>query len=342
MSNARGEEHPLISVIIPMRNEELYIERCVASLVAQDYPASRLEILFVDGSSTDATRAIVRDYCSRFSHLRLLENPRRVVPTALNIGLREAKGEIIVRVDGHCVLAPDYVSRCVERLQRTDAANVGGPMRAAGDGWLAAAIALATSSRFGIGNARFHYSNEEEYVDTVYLGAYRREVFDRIGLFDEELVRNQDDEFNYRLRAAGGKILLSPAIRSQYFGRHRLRDLFRQYFQYGLWKVRVAQKHPRSLLPRHLVPGLFVLGVGGFVLAGTFSRWARLVLAAVGGAYLTAATVFAARAVAGRDRRLLPATVAAFLCLHFGYGSGFLAGLARLLRTRGRLWISGR
>lgn len=337
-----AERLPYVSIIIPARNEQTQVARCLDALVAQDYPLDRIEILFVDGCSADGTREIVANYGRRCPQIRLLDNPRRIVPAALNIGLRQAKGAVIIRVDGHCVVARDYVTQCVKRLLETGADNVGGPMRAIGQGYVAVAIALATSSPFGVGNARFHYSRCEEYVDTVYLGAYRREVFDRIGLFDEELVRNQDDELNYRLRAAGGKILLSPTIRSYYFGRTRLRDLFHQYFQYGYWKIRVAQKHPRALRPRHLAPAAFVLLIAGLGLAGIASRRARIAGVAVGAAYAMAAVGFAARATSDHRRRHLPAVVAAFACLHLGYGAGFLAGLVNLLHRGRRRRIDGR
>jgi glycosyltransferase involved in cell wall biosynthesis len=331
---------PFVSVIVPARNEAAGIARCLDALVAQDYPVDRLEILFVDGMSSDATRAIVADYGRRHAQIRVLDNPRGIVPSALNIGLREARGEIIVRVDGHCVVAPDYISACVDRLRATRADNVGGRMHAAGDDYMAKAIAIATSSPFGIGNSRFHYSQAEEYVDTVYLGAYRREVFERIGGFDEELVRNQDDELNYRLRAAGGRILLSPAIKSRYYGRGRLSDLFRQYYQYGFWKVRVAQKHRRALLPRHYAPAAFVLTKALLWLAAPFDRRMRRLAGAATTIYLVAAAVFAFRASAGHGHRYAPAILGAFFCLHFGYGVGFLAGLLKLLRAGGKPWTA--
>jgi len=188
----------------------------------------------------------------------MLDNPKKIVPTGMNIVLQQAKGEIIIRVDGHTIIAPDYVRQCVDALHRTDADNVGGKMRAQGESIFGQCVSIATSSPFGVGGARFHYSDKEEWVDTVYMGAWKREIFENVGLFDEELVRNQDDEFNYRLRSQGWKILLSPKIKSQYFCRSSPQSLWKQYFQYGFWKVRVLQKHPFQMRPRQFVPAIFV------------------------------------------------------------------------------------
>ena len=181
------------------------------------------------------------------------------MPTGLNLALAAAEGEIIVRVDGHTNIEADYVRWCVEALERTGATNVGGRMDAVGRGRFGEAVAAATSSPFGVGGARFHYSNTEEWADTVYMGAWPRWVFEEIGLFDEELVRDQDDEFNYRLREHGGRILLSPKIKSVYSNRSNPLALWKQYFQYGFWKVRVLQKHPKQMRPRQFAPPLFAL-----------------------------------------------------------------------------------
>ncbi|HEM62625.1 MAG TPA: glycosyltransferase family 2 protein, partial [Chloroflexi bacterium] len=212
-------DRPLVSVIVAMRNEERFIERCLDSLMEQDYPQELLEVLVVDGRSTDASREIVQAKQQTMTSLLLLDNERRVSPVAFNIGIREARGEILTIISAHSYLAPDYISRCVDYLNTADADCVGGPIQTVGEGDVARAIALAMSSPFGVGDALFRYSQEETYVDTLAFGAYRREVFERVGLFDEELVGSEDDEFNYRLRSAGGKLLLTPAIRSFYHGR---------------------------------------------------------------------------------------------------------------------------
>ena len=315
-----------VTVILPVRNEARHIGRCLDAVLAQDYARDRVQVLVVDGMSEDGTREIVAKRAARDTRVTLLDNPERIVPSALNRGIRAACGDVIVRVDGHTVIAPDYVRRCVEALSATHADNVGGPMQAIGETYIARAIALATSSRFGVGGASFHYADRPCSVDTLYMGAYRREVFDRIGLFDEELVRNQDDEFNFRLIEAGGKIWLDPKIRSTYYSRSTLRALWKQYFEYGFWKVRVIQKHGRPASWRHLVPALFVLAFALSALTSFVSfspLWVSLVvlpyaLGSVG------ASLWLASQNGWSYALLLPFC---FATLHIAYGVGFLAGI---------------
>ena len=206
---------PFVSVVMPVRNEAAFIAESLGAVLTQDYPADRMEVIVVDGDSTDGTPKVLGQYQGSEPPVIVLRNPARIVPAALNIGIRHARGEIIVRVDGHAVIAPDYVRKSVEYLRRGDAEGVGGPMRPRGRSYFGRAAALATASPFGIAGSRFHYSEKEDFfTDTFYLGAYRRDVFDRIGLFDEGFICNQDYELNYRLRAAGGRILCSPKIQS--------------------------------------------------------------------------------------------------------------------------------
>jgi len=329
--------NPFVTVIMPIRDEAAFIARSLGAVLAQDYPPDRLEVLVVDGMSGDGTREIVQQTLKHANlstcqpaNLELLDNPGRIVPTALNIGLRQARGEVIVRTDGHTEIAPDYVRQCVAVLERTGADNVGGKMTAVGQGRFGQAVSLATSSPFGVGGARFHYSDREEWVDTVYLGAWPRTVFERIGGFDEELVRNQDDEFNFRLTQAGGKIWLDPSIRSVYYSRATLRGLWKQYFQYGLYKVRVIQK--RGAVPswRHLVPAGFVLGLVGSILLALLTRQSCWLLGVVAPYALTngIASLWTAR----RNWRTLPLLPLAFLILHLAYGCGFWLGLVRFGR----------
>lgn len=326
------ETQPFVTIIMPIRNEAAFIEHSLGAVLAQDYPAERLEVLIVDGMSDDATRARIAQVVNRCQHdqtlcaaVHVLDNPGYIVPTAFNIGLRYAQGEIIVRVDGHCEIAPDYVQRCVEGLQTTGADNVGGLQRAIGQGWVGKAISAATSSPFGVGSASFHYATEPGWVDTVYLGAYRREVFERIGGFDEELVRNQDDEFNFRLTQAGGKIWLNPAIHSRYYSRASLHKLWRQYYQYGFYKVRVIQKRGGVASWRHLVPALFVVSLLASLLSGLLSR-KPLLASSVGGPYM-AANLAASMHTARQDWQLLPLLPLVFAILHLSYGAGFLHGI---------------
>ena len=324
-----------VSILMPVRNEAGHIQRSLEAVLMQDYPPEHMEVLVADGMSEDGTRLIVESYRAAHPNLRLVDNPGEIVPTGLNAALRVAQGEIIIRVDGHTIIAPDYVRQCVAALERSGADNVGGRMDALGQGGFGAAVARATSSPFGVGGARFHYSDSEEWVDTVYLGAWPRRVFEQVGLFDEELVRDQDDEFNYRLRENGGRILLSPAIRSVYTVRSMPHKLWKQYFQYGYWKVRVLQKHPRQMRPRQFVPPAFVLSLLAALALALVTPVGGWLLAGIGGAYLAAnlgaATLTAARR-SWQHFLLLPMVYA---ILHLSYGSGFLVGLVRFANRWG-------
>jgi glycosyltransferase involved in cell wall biosynthesis len=339
-------EYPLVSVIMPIRNEARYIGWSLRAVLAQDYPAGRMEVLIIDGMSDDGTRAAIRQVvgsCEQQSggrRVALYDNPARAVPAALNIGLRNARGQVIIRVDGHCEIAPDYVRRCVEALYLAGADCAGGPIATVGETLVARGIALAQSSAFGVGGAVFRTGcRQAGYVDTLAFGAYRRDVFERIGGFDEELVRNQDDELNFRLIQSGGTIWLDPSIQSIYYSRASLRGLWRQYYQYGLYKVRVIQKRGGVAAWRHLVPVTFVMCLLASLLLALVSRRRRWALA-VAGPYVLAnglASAWAAR----RGWLALPLLPLAFFTMHLAYGCGFLAGLWRWrtapgMRTKNR------
>ncbi len=264
VSYVEGYPSQIVSVIMPVRNEARYIRRSLGAVLAQDYLPQNMEVLIVDGMSDDGTRGIIRSMLedlkiarrvsSPVQNINIIDNPSRTVSAGFNSALRRARGAVIVRVDGHCEILPDYIRCCVEVLERTGAQCVGGPMAAVGESWVSRGIALALSSFFGVGGAPFRLSSKRQgYVDTVAFGAYRREVFDKLGGFDEDLVRNQDDEFNFRLIQAGGRIWLDPSIRSVYYSRAGLRSLWRQYFQYGFYKVLVIRKRGAVSSPRHLV-----------------------------------------------------------------------------------------
>jgi glycosyltransferase involved in cell wall biosynthesis len=318
---------PAVTVVIPCRNEERHIERCLRDVLAFEVPPGGFEVLVVDGMSSDGTRAIVARIAGEDSRVRLVDNPAGSTPRGLNIGIGAARGEIIARVDAHTEYAPDYLKECLAVLEETGADNVGGPALTHATTYLQRAIAAAYHSRFAVGNGVFHQPLYEGPADTVPYGCYRRARLVDLGLFDEELTRNQDDELNFRLIRSGGRIWQSPRIRSWYRPRSSLRTLFRQYWQYGYWKVRVMQKHGAPASLRHLVPGSFagtlvVLALTAPVLSP--SRVALgLLLATYGSALLGASVVTAARAGWG----LLPALPAVFACYHLSYGLGFLVGI---------------
>lgn len=321
-------DSPLVTIVLPIRNEASYIARCLDAVVAQDYPREKIEIIIVDGQSDDGTREIATRYSSRDPRIRLMDNPNRIVPTALNGAIRAARGEVIIRVDGHAVIAPDYVHCCVEVLSEVDADCVGGPIETVGETAMSRTIALAQSSPFGVGSAAFRYARNARYVDTLAFGAHRRGVFERVGGFDEALVRNQDDEFNFRLIRAGSKIWLDPRIRSTYFSRSTLGALWNQYFGYGMWKIRVIQKHHSVASWRHLVPAALTLEMLGAAIASLLIRSAlpfSFVVFVYAFGLLSASLILSAR----NGWRYFLVLPLAFAVMHFGYGLGFLYGLIR-------------
>jgi glycosyltransferase involved in cell wall biosynthesis len=315
---------------MPVRNEVDFIDESLGAVLAQDYPG-RMEVLVADGMSTDGTRERIAAATGRDSRVRLIDNESRIVAPGLNRAVTQASGDVVVRVDGHCVIAPDYVRRCVAHLTAGEADGVGGSVETVGKGRVARAIALAMSSRFGVGDSAFRtLKNETRLVDTVPFPAYSREIMRRAGPFDEELVRNQDDEYNTRVRARGGRILLAADVRSTYHSRPSFKSLWRQYFQYGYWKVRVFQKHPTQMRWRHFVPSLFVAGLAtSAVLAGASWRPAG-VLGAAGLVLYAGASAVATRRATAKERLGLALDVLwSFWILHFAYGLGFLWGLIR-------------
>ncbi|HET7039941.1 MAG TPA: glycosyltransferase family 2 protein [Gemmatimonadales bacterium] len=330
---------PRVTVIVPCRNEARYLDACLDSLLDGRYPADRLEVLVVDGRSDDGSREIAAARAARHPAVRVLDNPARVVPAALNLGIRAASGEVIARADAHVVDPPDYLTRLAGALRDSGADNVGGRLETlpAHDGPVARAIALALSHPLGVGNAHFRIGTARpRWVDTVPFGCYRRDVFSRIGLFDEELVRNQDDEFNLRLLRRGGRLLLLPDVVARYFARGSYRQVARMFYQYGLFKPLVARKVGRIMTARQLVPPAFVaLLAGGAALALAWpparAPWTLLLVA-------YAAVVLAAAASAARAHglRCAAALAATFPVLHLSYGFGFLRGLWGLLTDRGR------
>lgn len=321
-----------VSVVIPMRNEECAIGACLEGILAQDYPAGLVEVLVVDGGSHDGSRAVVETYRQACPGLRLLDNPSGAIPAGLNIGIRASRGDIIARVDSRTVLAPDYISAGVRLLGETGASNVGGPVRSVGKGYMARAFALALESPFGMGGAAARYrETAPREVDTVYMGMYPRRVLEAVGLYDEEMLRDQDDELNFRVRARGGRVLFTPAMRSRYANSPSVKRYAKQYLLYGYFKARVFQKHPAQMSGRHLVPPALVAGLAGGAMLGLVTPWA--VHATAAGALLYAGGVAAAALVSARAAgwRYAPGLAVAFPVFHLAWGAGILAGLVRFL-----------
>ena len=311
-----------VTVMIPMRNEAAWIEKCLEGVLAQDWPRDRMEVIVVDGMSDDRSYEILTSLAARDTRIRVLRNPARIVPSSLNRAIEAARGDVIARVDAHTLLDRDYLSVGVDTLARTGAHNVGGPMVSIGGGKVGDAVATAMASRFGIG-AYFHFASEERDVDTVYMGMWPRKVFADVGLFDEELVRNQDDEFNYRIRKNGGRIVVSPRMRSRYQNRQSWRKLAKQFYQYGFWKVRVLQKHPAQMSVRHFVPPAFDAAILVALAAGGGARTLAVAALAV---YFVFMSAVAAR-IGHTGTRLR--TLLALIIIHHAWALGFLAGLLR-------------
>ncbi|MBI4787220.1 MAG: glycosyltransferase family 2 protein [Chloroflexi bacterium] len=325
---------PAVSVIIPCRNEARYIAATLDAVLRQSFPLSEMEILVVDGMSTDGTRRIVGDCAARAPQVRLLDNATRLIPTAMNIGLQAARGRYIAIVGAHCELSRDYIAECCRVLEasRGEVVCAGGRVRAAGASFVAQAIALAMSSPFGVGNARFRVSEQPADVDTVAFGVYRRAALEAIGRVDERMLYAEDDELNFRLTQAGFRIRLLPQVSSKYYVRDRYRDLWAQYFNYGRGKVRLLRKHRRLPSWRALVPPLFVAALVGGWIAGLLFQpllwlWSGMLVA-----YVVAGLFAAASMGRGSTRikekspplRWIAAVCGAFVCLHVAYGTGFL------------------
>ena len=322
------EEHPFVSILIPVRNEARYMPRCLQAIADQDYPSDNIEVLIADGMSDDGTSELLQDWASQAANRYVFQNPGKIVPTGLNILIPKAKGEVIIRVDGHCIIAPDYVSNCVRHLQQDQVDGVGGPMRSIGEDHISQVTALAMSSKFGVGNSSFRTEiGQTKLADTVPFPAYTHAIIEKVGLYDEELVRNQDDEYNYRIRESGGKILLAEDVKSEYYSRGSLKKLWKQYFQYGFWKVRVLQKHPRQMSLRQFVPLAFVLALILTILLSLLAPWGWKALPALVGAYLLANLSVSVVTASGQGVKKLLHLPLAFAIIHLSYGLGFLLGL---------------
>ena len=327
-----------VSVIVPCRNEAQHLRGFLDSLLKQRTPDFDVEFVIADGMSDDGTREILCEYARRSALIRVIDNEGRIVSTGLNAAIRAATGDIILRMDAHTEFDATYIATCVALLQETGADNVGGPARTKAHGLMARAIAAAYHSPFSTGGAKFHDESYEGPVDTVTYGCWRRQTLERLGCFDETLVRNQDDELNLRLSRAGGKIWQSPRILSWYWPRGDLRSLFRQYFQYGFWKVAVIRKHRLPASWRHLIPVTFVISLGALVLASLVSwmvgaavlaAWLAKLLASTVAGYLFCTACYSWQAAKSDRMDILPILPVVFGVYHCSYGLGFLAGVLR-------------
>ncbi|MCE5267550.1 MAG: glycosyltransferase family 2 protein [Planctomycetaceae bacterium] len=329
----------MVSVVVPCRNEVKWIGPCLESILANDFPKEQLEVLVVDGMSDDGTRPIVEDFSRRYPFVRMIDNPRRITPVALNVGIAASHGSVIVRMDAHVDYPTHYISRLVHWLETSGADVVGGQCHTcpANGSTLAKAIALGMSHPLGVGNSHFRIgSTEPRWVDATPLGCFRRDVFDRIGLFDEELIRNQDDEIELRLIRAGGRVLLVPDVAFRYYTRDSLRKLWRMYYQYGYFKPLVVRKVGRLMTARQLVPAVFVLSLVVAALAAPWSWVAVCMLAAIVLAYTAAIISLGAAPAIRQGLGCSFWLCAVFPTLHMSYGLGYLKGVLDFMIFRRR------
>jgi glycosyltransferase involved in cell wall biosynthesis len=323
---------PTVSIIIPCYNEQDTIAGLLEALYAQTYPRAALEVIIADGMSEDNTRREIDRFQSAHADLpiRVVDNPRRAIPAALNQALAAAQNEIIVRLDAHSIPRPDYVACSVANLEAGRGDMVGGvwEIRPRTPGWLPRAIAQAASHRLAVGDARYRYTSAAAEVDTVPFGAYRRSLAEKLGGYDESLLTNEDYEFNTRIRQSGGKVYLDPAIRTVYFARPNLASLARQYWRYGYWKYRMLQRYPGTVRWRQALPPLFVSSLVILAVLSVFWPPARWVLLAEAAAYIFILALAGLRAaVSEKSASLAIGLPLAIAAMHFSWGAGFLWSL---------------
>lgn len=313
----------LATVVIPMRNEEAYIVACLESLLANQVTGA-IEFLVYDGESTDRSAELVREFSQRHPQVRLFPNPARLQAPAFNTALRQARGRFFVRADAHSIYPVNYIAECLRLLDESGASNVGGLQLAVGTTWVSTAIAAAVSSPFGAGDAKYRHAIRPAFTDTVYLGAWRTDTLRELGGMREDMAVNEDYEMNVRLRAAGGRVYLSPTIHSTYFVRGSLAKLARQYGRYGFWKVRTLLDHPGSLRWRQLAaPALIVALVATWPLV----HWLGWIGAAPMAAYVLANVAASVHLAARTSWRSLPLLPLIFGIVHGAWGAGFWAGI---------------
>ena len=326
----------MLSVIVPIYQEEKYISKCIDSMLSQDYPKDDLEIILVDGMSKDRTREIVATYTAKYPFIRMIDNPERIAPCAMNRGIKEAKGDVIIRLDAHVYYPKNYFSLLVEKLNElTGAENVGALCNTlpVNDSITAQSIAAVLSSSFGMGNSHFRVGADKEMeVDTVPFGCFHRSIFDKVGLYDEELVRTQDNELNARIIKAGGKIYLIPQLVCEYYARDTAKKVYKMFYQYGVFKPLVNKKLGSPATVRQFFPLFFVLGllVGPVVcLFLPVLWWAYFAVIML---WFILATSFSLKDSKNLKRILTQNWI--YFVVHFGYGWGYIVGIYKILFHR--------
>lgn len=323
----------IVSVVVPVYNEEKYIEKCIASLLLQDYPIEKMEWIFVDGCSKDKTVEILTSFQNQYSKLiKIFNNPKKIVPHAMNIGIEASLGKYIVRLDAHADYAKDYISKCIYCLENTEAENVGGVAETKANGFIGTVIAKMLSSKFGVGNSQFRTNGESGYVDTVPFGAFKRDVFSKYGGYDERLVRNQDNEMNFRIRKNGGKIYLSSDIHFSYYCRDSIKGITTMARQNGMWNIITMKLCPGSMGVRHFIPFLFVISVLGLSILGMIHSIFWMLLGLELALYFILDVLFSVRQVANVKEFFT--LIILFPIFHVTYGVGSMIGITKLFSKK--------
>lgn len=330
------EQTPMVSIIIPCRNEEKSIGKCLDSLVAQDYPKDSMEIITVDGESTDNTKNILDDYSKKYQFIRVLENKNKYTPISMNIGILNAKGEIISKTDAHSTYGHDYVSKCIKYMHEYDADVVGGVTYVDQKKLVtksARAVALSLTSFLGVGNSSFRRGGEKPvWADAVFGGFYKKSIFEKTGLFNEKLFRSQDMDMHMRIKKSGFKILLAPDVKINYYPKETIKGFFFHNINDGIWAVLPKKFGVGMLKLRHLLPLFFILCILILVIFSIFSKlfFSLLIIACI--LYMAALFYFSAViSIYEKDFSLFPYLFFAFCARHFGYGIGSLIGLVKLV-----------
>lgn len=318
-------DRPFVTVVMPCLNEEKYIEECMQSLLAQDYPTTHLEVLVADGRSSDRTRAIVERISSEHPFIRLVDNPDRIQAAGLNRAILVARGDIVIRMDVHADYAPNFISSCVEVLAETGADNCGGAARIKTRNWFQKALDAALDSPLGVGGSKYRNPDNEGFVDTVFPGAFRRSIFEKVGLFDWKAITNEDAEINQRINDSGGKVFLSKKVVVYYYPRDSYKGLAKQYFKYGQGRARTFLKHKKLMNVRPMIPFFFTVGGAGLLLTSAIQPLTPFAFGAYGlGTFAEALRVGRRAGVA-----LIPVVWSIFPVLHVSHGTGFAVGLVR-------------
>lgn len=324
----------MVSVVIPCLNEEKYIKRLMVALSKQTFSLEKIEVIIADGESQDRTVELIRTFISENPNLKIkiVNNSKKNIPSALNLAIKSSTGEIIIRMDAHSVPHEDYIKYCVEDLELNKGMNVGGLwlIKPSKDNWISESIALAASHPFGVGDAKYRYSKESAYVETVPYGSFFRSTFDKIGFFNEELLVNEDYEFNVRISNFGGKIFFDPRIKIDYYARGDFSSLAKQYWRYGYWKFKMLQIFPDTIRWRQAIPPLFVVSLIFLAIASIFLPLALSLLLGEFGIYLLLLVIGSLRIVIDKNKWIFILGIPfSIMVMHFSWGLGFLTSIFR-------------